>query len=347
MTERSTLTLSPDPVGISLPFPARKHPDAARMEKHARDWAARFGLVSSMSALERMAESRFGEFAAWTNPEAPWPEAELAVEWMTWLCLADDQYEEGAYGSEREWRPVARAVRTVLEGGQPPREIAEAPLIRALASLSRRFEEVASPAWRGRFADHVTATMTSVFREIQLREAGIPPSLAEYIVLRRDAGAAFTTFDTIEICNRAELPGHVYQSSIFQDIVAAGVDIVGWHNDLYSVEKEMACGIVSNIVIVLRHHDGLSRDQGFARARDLINQRVDDLQRACGRLPDLARSLRLDSRTEQAAYRCAAGIRDWVAGSGRWHATGTARFHARPDGQPSPMEDLFASIAGQ
>jgi hypothetical protein len=43
--------------------------------------------------------------------------------------------------------------------------------------------------------------------------------------------------------------------------------------------------------------------QASARARDLINHRADDLQRACGRLPELGRSLDLSSRTEQAVSR--------------------------------------------
>ncbi|MGB8996355.1 MAG: hypothetical protein WCC65_13730 [Pseudonocardiaceae bacterium] len=71
---------------ISLPFPARQHPELARIECY---------------------------------PDAPLPEAELAAGWFAWLFFADDHHEEGRDGSIQKWTDVTEAVRRLLEQGLP------------------------------------------------------------------------------------------------------------------------------------------------------------------------------------------------------------------------------------
>jgi hypothetical protein len=70
-----------------------------------------------------------------------------------------------------------------------------------------------------------------------------------------------------------------------------------WINDLYSLDKEIACGIVSNLILVLQHERLLNRAQAFIAARALISDRVNDLLAAEERLPELIDILRLDTAT--------------------------------------------------
>jgi Terpene synthase family 2, C-terminal metal binding len=325
---------------IDLPFPARQHPEAEIIEEHVRAWADQFQLVRSDATARALAHNRFGVFSACTYPTAPLPEAELGADWLAWLFLADDQYEEGAYGSEHQWTGVARAVRAVLEPDHGPGALADAPLIRALADLSRRFDALASPARKQRLTGHLLDTMASVFREIQLRENGTPP-LPEYITLRRHCGGVIPCFDLIEICAHVALPAEVYHSPIYQEIILAGTDIVCWINDLYSLEKEVAWGSKSNIVLVLQHEREIDQRQAFSAARTLIGERVNDLLSAEQSLPTLARSLRLDTGTGETVRRCVAGVLDWVAGSSFWHHHGTARYRQ----PPGTVEDLLTTTA--
>jgi hypothetical protein len=46
-----------------------------------------------------------------------------------------------------------------------------------------------------------------------------------------------------------------------------------WINDLYSLDKEIACGIVSNLILVLQHERRLNRKQTFIAACALISDR--------------------------------------------------------------------------
>jgi hypothetical protein len=157
------------------------------------------------------------------------------------------------------------------------------------------------------------------------RNSAIPLPLTEYILLRRDSSAALTCFDVIEICAQPKLPDQVYHSSLFQEIVLAGADLFAWINDLYSLEKEVACGIVSNLILVLQHERRLSRERAFIAARALINDRVKDLLAAEQRLPELIDALH-HTAIKAAIHRYVAGIHHCIAGSNQWHAHRTHRY---------------------
>lgn len=326
---------------VELPFPTRHHPEVEKIEAHTRDWAVRLHLAQSDAATENLARSSYGDLAAYIYPLAPLPEANLAADWLAWLCFADDQYEEGTHGSEQEWGAVTEAVRAVLEPGHVAGPLTRTPLIRALADLSRRLDLLASPVWKKRFTGHFLDSMAAAMREIQLREEGTPPPLSEYIGLRRDCGAVLPSLDLIEVCAHVELPPEVYHSTAYQEIVLAGTDIISWTNDLYSLDKEIAHGIVTNLVLVLQHQRGLDRPRAFRAAHSLIDRRVADLLAAQQRLPALAESLRLDAATRMALHRCAEGVRDWVAGSNRWHATASRFQQHTADRETCPIEDLL------
>jgi hypothetical protein len=126
-----------------------------------------------------------------------------------------------------------------------------------------------------------------------------------------------------------ELPDQVYDSPVFQEIVLAGADLFSWINDLYSLDKEIACGIVSNLILVLQHERLLNRAQAFIAARALISDRVNDLLAAEERLPELIDILRLDTATQAAVYRYVAGIRDCIAGSTSGMPTAPAAIRNR------------------
>jgi hypothetical protein len=267
---------------------------------------------------------------AYGYPDAPLPEAELAAAWFAWLFFVDDHHEEGAHGSAQQWTEVTEAVRGVLERGLPTGPLADTPLIWALADLSHRFDARASSAWKKRFARHLMGIMAGGLRDIQLREGGTPLPLAEYIPLRRDASAVLTCFDVIEICVHTELPDQIHHSPVFQEIILAGADLFSWINDLYSLDKEIACGIVSNLILVLQHERRLNREQAFIAARALISDRVNDLLTAEQHLTELIDTLHLDTATQEAVHRYVAGIRDCIAGSHQWHAHGTRRYQKTP-----------------
>ncbi|TWP48502.1 hypothetical protein FKR81_28365 [Lentzea tibetensis] len=300
---------------IEIPFPVRQHPDRSRIETSTRDWAARFGLVDGDDAKRNLAAARFGEYAAYTHPAAPWPEAGITADWLTWAFLIDDQYEDGELATADTWREIIAAVTDVLAARPPSGPFADAPLIAALADLTTRLYALASPAWQKRFTSHFAAMVAGALREIELRHAGIAPMRADYVELRRDAGAMRVVFDIMEICIRAELSDEVYRDPLYQEIIESGADVVTWTNDLHSAAKELSAGMVTNMVLVLHHHEGMDLPRAAEATRNLVALRVADLDIAVRRLGD-----------GHPARRCAEAVCDWVAGSNSWHAAGTDRY---------------------
>lgn len=225
-----------------------------------------------------------------TCPSAPVEGAELMADLLTWMFVIDDHYECSAGLA------------------------ADGPLIAALADVSMRLGNVSTAEWRGRFHAHFAAMLTAATEEIGLREGGSPPGFDEYVTLRRNSGAMKVVFDVLEVCLNVELPSDSYHSEAYQEIVLAGADIVTWTNDLYSYEKEMAGGLVTNMVLVLRH-SGLELSEAVEATVELIHERSEVLRTAVHSLPE-----------GDPAFRCATAVCDWVAGSNRWHASGTDRY---------------------
>jgi epi-isozizaene synthase len=321
---------TPSPV-IDLPFPARTHPAAAIMEDSTRQWAMRFGLARGGAEADALARGQYGIFAARSYPDAPLSQAKLAADWFTWLFFADDQSEEGAHTSPEKWTLLLDSARATFTTGTPSGPLAGLPLIQAAADLSQRFARFAEPSWMRRLIGNLTDTLAGVLREHRLRDEGSSPTLDQYIPLRRVTGSVIPCFDLIEICSQARLTDEAYHAPAFQEVATAAVDIVSWTNDLYSLDKEIACGNVCNLVLVLQRERGLDRDEAASLARALINERVDGLQAATRQLPQRAEALGLSRPAQDALLRYAAGICDWTAGSNEWHAHSTMRYH-----QPLP-----------
>ncbi|MEV6236267.1 terpene synthase family protein [Lentzea sp. NPDC051838] len=209
---------------------------------------------------------------------------------LTWMFVIDDHYECSAGLA------------------------ADGPLIAALADVSMRLGNISTLEWRDRFHGHFAAMLAAATAEIGLRDAGSPPDFDDYVTLRRNAGAMKVVFDVLEVCLGVELSSDSYHSELYQEVVLAGTDVVTWTNDLYSYEKEMAGGLMTNMVVVL-NHSGLDLTEAVDETVRLIGERAGALRDAVASLSE-----------GDPAFRCATAVCDWVAGSNRWHACGTDRY---------------------
>lgn len=310
---------------LALPVTARHHPEAGRLTRHAQEWAERFELINGADGAGRLARGAPARLAAAMLPDAAQPEADLAACWMTWTFFLDDAYEEGPGGTTTAWSAVTDTFRPLL--AWQPAPPGAPPLFRALGDLMDRLRRHTSPAWQRRFSGHLADALTAVRREIALRDTGVPPTLAEYRTLRRDTSGFVPTLDILEVCHRAELPPAVHGAPAYQDLLRAAIDTNAWSNDLYSLDKEVACGLVTNLVLILEHERGLTRAAARRTARAMIEDRAADLTRALHRLPP----------GDAPVNRCATAVAHLVAGWLEWHARGTDRYTTpAPGAAPVP-----------
>ncbi len=106
-----------------------------------------------------------------------------------------------------------------------------------------------------------------------------------------------------------------------QDLVDATSDIVCWVNDLFSLEKELACGEVINLVLVMEYHQDLTRQQAVTAVQHRIFERAHDFIRAERHIADTAHPV----HTRDIVQRAVASMRGWIGGCLRWHRE-SARF---------------------
>ncbi|CRK61654.1 FIG01123361: hypothetical protein [Alloactinosynnema sp. L-07] len=294
----------------------RVNPHAATAIAQLDRWVAEQGLVVRPRARERFAQADFGWFAAVTYPTADADTLALVADWFAWLFLLDDQLDDGLLGRDPERTAEFMGEMFGVLNGLPPTPGAPT-IITALADLWRRSAESASDTWRRRFVDHVIAGGLAARWESDNRCGGVVPAVESYVDKRPHTGAVYVCMDLIELAERIDIPAEVYDSEPFAAALRAACDVVGWVNDLYSLDKETSMGEYHNLVSVTAHERGLDMAEAAAVATERTSDRVLEF-------------LRLERLAERAwptadvrAYLD--GMRSWMRGNLDWSAT-TRRY---------------------
>jgi len=292
------------------------NPHADSAIAHLDRWVAEQRLVVRPQSRDRFAQADFGWFAAVTYPTADAETLALVADWFAWLFLLDDQLDDGLLGRDpvrtAEFMAEMFGVLTGLPAGRGAPTI-----ITALADLWRRSGDSASDTWRRRFVDHVIAGGLAARWEAENRVAGMIPSVASYIDKRPHTGAVYVCMDLIELAERIDLPAEVYDSEPFAAALRAACDVVGWVNDLYSLDKETSMGEYHNLVTVTACESSLDLESAAEAATDRTSDRVLDfltLERA---------AIEAWPTADVRAYLD--GMRSWMRGNLDWSAT-TRRY---------------------
>ncbi len=337
-------TILPD---IPLPFPRRINPLAEAAERHNRAWARRFGLIGSDAAARRFDASDFGGFAARAYCTATYEDLALCAEWMSWYALLDDQLSEGAYNTAQAWDRALPSLCTTILHPEQKTDSQASPAVRALADMCRCTFSRTPSTWYERFAGHLLSTLRSMAAEASAdRRLHGDLDVEQYLVLRRATAGVPFYVDLIELAEHTEVPEAVCRMPAFQELVAATTDLVCWHNDLYSLDKELARGNVLNFVLVLERVEGMARDQALRAVVTRATQRVEQFRAARHRLLATSARIGLDPAAIEEVERCVTGMQDWVNGNLEW-CRYTPRYghveYTAAGTQPSYLEDLLAT----
>ncbi len=297
---------------LYCPFPTALNPATAAAHRHTGQWAKRFGLVSSANIERQVATEQFTWLAGRFFPWAPPRELELISDFTSWLFWHDDVCDETLLGED----PGALARRFEALVGTLTRRTHARPddtFASALADLSERFKQ-ASPSWGwfNRFVTSVQQYFEGGLWEARNRQRGAVPSWGDFVPMRRFAGGMYIYLDFIELANQTELPlvarGHAEVCRLAQ--MAASVAC--WHNDLFSLDKEIAYGEVHNLAIVLAHERRLDLEAASRMAVDHCNEEVASFIRSAESLPffgeELSPTLAVYVKSLQSLMR---GNLDW------------------------------------
>lgn len=296
------------------PFPSAIHPQVEAIHQHTLLWATEHRLLQQDAAIRRFNASRFAWLAARVHPHTSFEELALTNDFFTWLFMLDDQFDDSSYGRQpARMQIVVDRLLTILgiERGAHIRPL-DGPIAEALRDLWARALPLTAPHWQRRFAGHLRDYLDAYIWETDLRARGETPGVALYIQKRQDAGAMHLALDYIDLAEHVDLPPEIYESTPFQALLLITNNVVCWQNDIVSVEKELAHGDYSNLVLVLQKEHGCSLQEGVERANEMTTREVKLLEH----LSAFVTALFHDHKNTIDTYLAA--MQAWIRGNLDW-----------------------------
>ncbi|MGH2505957.1 MAG: terpene synthase family protein [Ktedonobacteraceae bacterium] len=299
------------------PFPGEIHPQVEQVHQHTLNWALGHHLLQSDAAIQRFHRSRFAWLAARTYPRTNIEELALINDFFTWLFLLDDQFDDSNFGRElARMEQVVDGLLAVLSltrlGKSQPSKPLQGPVAEALLELWERTRPLTTLQWQQRFAIHLRDYLDAYLWEIGNRVRGETPGVALYIEKRQDAGGMWLALDYIDLVEQINLPPEIYKSSLVQTLLLITNNVVCWQNDIVSVEKEMAHGDYSNLVLVLQKAHDCSLQDAAVLANELTTHEIRLLECFTTIIP----AVLPDYQAELHKYL--AGARSWIRGNLDW-----------------------------
>ncbi|MCX5252613.1 hypothetical protein OOK27_00285 [Streptomyces canus] len=288
-----------------MPFPPIPlNPARDTCEAPVWEWIDTFGLADDEDVRRLL---RRADPALTTARYFPTAAPELLVylaQFMAWIFVNDDQFDDGCLGRDPVQGRAALDGRLGVLDGAP----ASGAMERSLAELWGRLPQDRSPAWYTTFRQDLSAFLLTYGVEFDERSRGRIPTLDTYLAHRRDTAGTRWCADLMEVAVGVDLPEDVRLLPAYRALKDAAAEHCGLFNDIYSVGKELASEQIHNAVRVVMHHEGSALGDALSAVNDLATDRVTAFENAARALP---RSTEVDQWTT--------GVRHLVRGNFDWH----------------------------
>ena len=327
---------------IYCPFPSQINPLVESTHTQSLAWAQHFQLVQREKALKRFNACRFAWLTDRVHPTANGPELTLVNEWLVWLFMLDDQFDDGSLRKQPErMQQIMREFAHSLSLSMPDQEVVSSsnPLSRALLDLWRRTYSCMHPLWRERFIQHFADYFASLYWEAQNRVSDSIPDLPTYITKRRDLAGMPIALDLAWLVEHIDLPQDVYVHPTVQILIETTSNVVGWTNDVFSFEKELAQGENSNLVVVAQHTYKCSQQEALDYASALITSEVERFLATRPLLPVFTPAV------EQQLQRYVQMLATWMRGNLDWSIETLRYKHASQVNQGGDSDYIEALLS--
>jgi hypothetical protein len=309
------------------PLPRMVNPKLEEVVAHSREWLAASGMVADPAQLARLWRAETGGLAAWTYPAIDYPMLVLISDWLTWLFALDDGYCDGA-GFGRQPRlmvDMVVALSAVLDPQVPPLP-AGGRCAGPLREIRTRIAAHATPTQVRRWETAVREYLNALVWEASNRQAGIVPSLPDYLFVRQFSGGTLSAFALIDVLARTELTAAEADDPVLTRFSTVASNLISWDNDIFSYAKERDAGdAVHNIITVLAVHHRCAPGDALSQAVELRNTAMAEV---------LELRATLTAGTSAAVRRYVEGVCSWIRGHIDW-TLGSSRF------QPARQEALL------
>ncbi|KAI1795405.1 terpenoid synthase [Ganoderma leucocontextum] len=233
---------------------------------------------------KRFLSHRFDSYAGMSFPDADVSHLETCIAFFLWAFSFDDLSDEGALQSKPEAHQVGVdiSMEVLRNPMAPPPNF---PYAAMLHDIWRRFRATASPGACNRFFRAVESWMNSQVEQARNRATDEIPSVEEFIILRRRTIGGPIVEAMVEYSLDLQIPEHVWDHPILQEMSKAVIDIMTWPNDLCSFNKEQADGDFQNLVFCIMIEHDCDLQTAVDVLTDMLSQRVVDYERYRAQLP--------------------------------------------------------------
>jgi (+)-beta-caryophyllene/(+)-caryolan-1-ol synthase len=319
------------------PNPARAHAQAAL---HA--WLDDHGICQSATSQRSLKSTQVPLITSLTFPDADPRTLDLLIQWATWTFIIDDEFDDGPDGNDPQ--RCAAALDKLLLAFDGPGSVQRGgeASVNAFAGTIADLTDGRSAGWCRMFRDDARAFLWSYYEGLLDQLTHRLPTVTAYRRQRAVTVAGYTWLDLVEIAVDVDLPEPVRHLSSFRDLRESTSELVGLHNDLWSIGRDHAAGGFHNAVLLLQQHEVVTQQEAVDQVADLAG---DCIQRMLTTEKELTQQLHAagySGHTTNDALTCAAGYRKFVRGCVDCHHQ-VGRYTQASPTTPSqtPIHDLF------
>ncbi|BBH52070.1 terpene synthase family protein [Fluviispira sanaruensis] len=297
---------------LYYPFPHLINPFMESAKNPSIDWLKEYNLIENKVEYEKTVALRAWVVVSYAYPNASFEMLTLFSDWINWIFLADDEYDEQLLGQD----PIK--ISKVLEAYFNIICFKEAEynnkITIALKNLMARLKEKSNPRWLAQYQKSMEHYFEGCLKESFYRAAKEVPNLNDYLKLRLLSVGMYSFFDMIELTMSEELPQYFKISPeyfLFRDMAS---NVCGWANDIYSFPKEFRHGEPCNLLTALMSHEMIPFEKAFEKTVDLHNQEVNHFIE----LEKKVIAEIIDEKEIQIVQEWIDGLKNWMVGAWCW-----------------------------
>lgn len=297
---------------LYCPFPSQVNKYVDVLEDYALEWVRRFDLLANESSYQRLIKSKFFLLAAGAYPYCELEELKIAIDWLNWVFIWDDQCDLSDLGKQPEaLRAFHERFLEILNGAET--KITDVSLSYALYELRQRTLQAGSIEFFHRLVLGFEEWFHGYEQESSIRAKGIVPDINTYMRIRRSSVGVNIFITLTEFCNHLMIPDFILKHNIIKNLKLITGCIIAWCNDIFSVNREISSGDVHNMVFVLHYQKGISLEEAIELTVKMHNQKVMSMINLEKSIP----SFGTDIDTELAKYLL--GLHCWIRSNLDWY----------------------------
>ncbi|KAB8029095.1 terpene synthase family protein [Fluviispira multicolorata] len=297
---------------LYYPFPLSVNPFVEAAEKSTLNWLKEYNLVKNQDDFNKAVALRAWGVVAYSYPNASFELLSLISDWINWIFLADDEYDEQALGKDPiQTSKVLDAYFNIICLRETDYQN---NITLALKNLMERLRKVTDKNWLAQYQKSMSQYFEGCLKESFYRAAKEVPNVVDYLKLRLLSVGMYSFFDMIELTLSSDLPQYFKISPeyfLFRDMAS---NICAWANDIYSFPKEFRHGEPCNLLTSLMSHEVISFDKAFDKTVELHNQEI-------SHFIELEKRVLLEVINEsenQIVQEWINGLKNWMVGAWRW-----------------------------